>query len=176
MPKPMALPALIVPISFVAVSAVLVALQHRTRPQKGPGQAAGHVAHCRSLRRQGLVVGIRGWETFATNACSGGTGRAADPLRPQPLPTPLQPDFFPRRRYPTLELPWFQSRVQIKMLLLWTNMARRSSKIEANVRRVTQGCLHDISGDVLIQAWQDPDMRISSLKRVQTWKSQVSHS
>jgi len=105
MPKPMALPALIVPISVVAVSAVLVALQHRTRPQKGPGQAAGHVAHCRSLRRQGLVVGIRGWETFATNACSGGTGRAADPLRPQPLPTPLQPDFFPRRRYPTLELP-----------------------------------------------------------------------
>jgi len=50
--KANSLPALIVPISVVAVSAVLVALQHRTRPQKEPPvQAAGPVAHCRPLRR-----------------------------------------------------------------------------------------------------------------------------
>jgi hypothetical protein len=44
-------------------------------------------------------------KTLFTNACSGGTGQAADPPRPQPFLTPLQPDFLARRRCPTLESP-----------------------------------------------------------------------
>ena len=45
-------------------------------------------------------------------------------------------------------------------------MARRSSKIDASVRRSCKAVYTTFFADVLIQHQQDPDLRISSLKRL----------
>ena len=110
-------------------------------------------------------------KTLFTKACSGGTGRATDPPRPPAFQHHYSLISFHGDATSTQHWNCHDFKLECR--------ARRSSKIEASVKGVTQGCctcLHDISGDVLIQAWQDPDLRISSLKRVQTWKSQVWHS
>ena len=57
-------------------------------------------------------------------------------------------------------------------------MARRSSKIDASVRRSCKAVYTTFFADVLIQHQQDPDLRISSLKRLrlENLKSNILNS